>query len=220
MDHKSIPIAIIDDHTLFRQGLISLLSEFPEVNIVFDAANGAEMKEKINLHPLPEVILMDISMPVLDGYEATLWLRQQHPDINVLALSMFEEDKPIIKMLKSGAGGYLLKESKTSDLVNAVKIINQQGYYLNDLVSGKLLRSIQNEHLSSPLSTQLSANEMKFLQLCCSELTYKEIADQMHLSPHTIDNYRQELFQKFDLKSRTGLVLFAIKQELIDLSQC
>ena len=220
MDYKSIPIAIIDDHTLFRQGLISLLSEFSEVNIVFDAANGTEMKEKIDLHPLPEVILMDISMPVLDGYEATLWLKQQYPEIKILALSMFEEDKPIIKMLKNGAGGYLLKESKTSDLVNAIKIINQHGYYLNDLVSGKLLRNIQNEQLSTPLSTQLSTNETKFLQLCCSELTYKEIADQMNLSPHTIDNYRQELFQKFDIKSRTGLVLFAIKQELIDLSQC
>ncbi|SHG46093.1 response regulator transcription factor [Pedobacter caeni] len=219
MDKKTIPIAIIDDHTLFRQGLISLLAEFPEVDIVFDAANGEEMIEKLNKHPIPEVILMDISMPVIDGYEATLWLKQQHPEIRVLALSMFEEDKPIIKMLKNGAGGYLLKESRTSDLVNAIKIINQQGYYLNDLVSGKLLKSIQNEHMP-PLSNQLSANEMKFLQLCCSELTYKEIADQMNLSPHTIDNYRQELFQKFDLKSRTGLVLFAIKQELIDLSQC
>lgn len=219
MDKKTIPIAIIDDHTLFRQGLISLLAEFPEVDIVFDAANGEEMIEKLNKHPIPEVILMDISMPVIDGYEATLWLKQQHPEIRVLALSMFEEDKPIIKMLKNGAGGYLLKESRTSDLVNAIKIINQQGYYLNDLVSGKLLKSIQNEHMP-PLSNQLSANEMKFLQLCCSEFTYKEIADQMNLSPHTIDNYRQELFQKFDLKSRTGLVLFAIKQELIDLSQC
>ena len=104
MPEKQTPIAIIDDHTLFRQGMISLLSEFPEITIVFDAANGEEMKSKITRYPLPEVILMDISMPVMDGYESTRWLREFYPDIKVLALSMFEEEKPIIKMLKNGAG--------------------------------------------------------------------------------------------------------------------
>ncbi|WP_316803601.1 response regulator transcription factor [Pedobacter nototheniae] len=214
---KTISIAIIDDHNLFRQGMISLLSEFKEIQIVFDASNGEEMKEKITRNVLPEVILMDVSMPVMDGYESTTWIKENYPQIKVLALSMFEEDKPIIKMLKNGAGGYLLKESKTSDVVAAIKTIKDHGYYLNDLVSGKLLRNIQDNQPTQNISTDLSANEIKFLQLCCSEYTYKEIADQMNLSPHTIDNYRQELFQKFEIKSRTGLVLFALKNELFVL---
>lgn len=214
---KTISIAIIDDHNLFRQGMISLLSEFKEIQIVFDASNGEEMKNKIGRNPIPEVILMDVNMPVMDGYESTSWIKENYPQIKILALSMFDEDKPIIKMLKNGAGGYLLKESKTSDVVAAIKTINDHGYYLNDLVSGKLLRNIQHNQPTQNISTDLSANEIKFLQLCCSEYTYKEIADQMNLSPHTIDNYRQELFQRFEIKSRTGLVLFALKNELFVL---
>ncbi len=212
-----ISIAIVDDHHLFRQGLIKLLSEFKEIRMVFNASNGEEMKNEIRGRPLPEVILMDINMPVMDGYAATAWLKEHYPQIKILALSMHDEDKPIIKMLKNGSGGYLLKESKTSEVVNAIKTINEHGYYLNDLVSGRLLRNIQDDKSMQDLSNDLSSNEIKFLKLCCSEYTYKEIAEQMNLSPHTIDNYRQNLFQRFEIKSRTGLALFALKNELIVL---
>ncbi|WP_219223492.1 response regulator [Pedobacter antarcticus] len=216
-EDQIISIAIVDDHNLFRQGMISLLSEFREVHIIFDAPNGAVMKQKMTEGLIPEVILLDISMPIVDGYQAAAWIKENYPQTRILALSMFEEDKPIIKMLKSGAGGYLLKESKTTELVDAIKIIKQQGYYLNDLVSGKLLKNIQDNTAGQPLTSDLNTNEIRFLQLCCSEYTYKEIAEQMNLSPHTIDNYRQEIFQKFDIKSRTGLVLFALKHDLVEL---
>jgi DNA-binding NarL/FixJ family response regulator len=214
MEDQVIQIAIVDDHTLFRQGIGSLLSEYKEIEILFDAANGIELKEKLPRHTLPQVILMDITMPLMNGYETTAWVKQNYPDVKVLALSMFEEDEPIIKMLKNGAGGYILKESKASDLVYAVKTIASHGYFLNSLVSGKLLRSIQDDTLAKEPAQELTANETKFLEHCCSELTYKEIADKMFLSPHTIDNYREALFQKFDIKSRTGLVLFALKNNI------
>jgi len=214
MEDQVIQIVIVDDHTLFRQGIGSLLSEYKEVEILFDAANGIELKEKLPKHALPQVILMDITMPLMNGYETTAWIKQNYPDIKVLALSMFEEDEPIIKMLKSGAGGYILKESKASDLVHAIKTIASHGYFLNSLVSGKLLRSIQDDTLAKEPVHELTANETKFLEHCCSELTYKEIADKMYLSPHTIDNYREALFQKFEIKSRTGLVLFALKNNI------
>lgn len=217
MTSEKISIAIVDDHTLFRQGVSRLLSEFEDIHIVFDAANGAEMIEKIGANTLPQVVIMDITMPVMDGYEATLWLKTHYPDIHVLALSMFEDEKPIIKMLRNGAGGYMLKESKTTDLVNAIKTIASQGFFINDNVTGKLLRAIQKNNLSRDPVMDISANELRFLELCCLELTYKEIADKMNLSPHTIDNYREALFQRFDIKSRTGLVLFAIKHELIKI---
>ncbi|MBB6127302.1 response regulator transcription factor [Mucilaginibacter lappiensis] len=214
---EKINIAIVDDHTLFRQGVSRLLSEFEDIHIVFDAGNGAEMIERIKGNALPQVVIMDITMPVMDGYEATLWLKTHYPDVHVLALSMFEDEKPIIKMLRNGAGGYMLKESKTTDLVNAIKAIAQQGFFINDNVTGKLLRAIQSNNLSRDPVMNISANEQRFLELCCLELTYKEIADKMNLSPHTIDNYREALFQRFDIKSRTGLVLFAIKHELIKI---
>lgn len=214
MQHKTIQIAIVDDHTLFRQGLTSLLSEYPEIRLAFEAANGVEMKERLATSTVPDVILMDINMPVMDGYESTQWLKQHHPDVKILALSTFEDDKPIIKMLKNGAGGYLVKESRIADVVQAIRTIHEQGYFLNELISAKMLRSIQDNPTPGALQVQLSDNEITFLRLCCSELTYKEIAAEMKLSPHTIDNYRQELFDRLAIKSRTGLVLFAIKNEL------
>lgn len=216
MQHNTIHIAIVDDHTLFRQGLTLLLSEYPDIRLAFDAANGLEMKERLASAPEPDVILMDINMPVMDGFESTQWLKQHHPDIKILALSTFEDDKPIIKMLKNGAGGYLVKESRIADVVQAIRTIHEQGYFLNELISAKMLRSIQDNPTPGALQVQLSDNEVTFLRLCCSELTYKEIAAEMKLSPHTIDNYRQELFDRLAIKSRTGLVLFAIKNELYE----
>lgn len=217
MQPDKINIAIVDDHTLFRQGLANLLTESNEVNVLFDADNGADMINKLCGNTMPEVILMDITMPVMDGYETTKWLKENHPQINVLALSMFEEDKPIIGMLKSGAGGYMLKQSKAADLVSAIKGIAAQSFYINELVSGKLLRNIQNNQPVKNAPIGLNPNELKFLELCCSDLTYKQIADMMHLSPHTIDNYREALFQKFEVKSRTGLVISALRNELIKI---
>jgi len=217
MEIQKTAIGIVDDHTLFRKGVVSLLSESDEIDILFDVANGIEMQAMLKRDLQPEVILMDINMPQMDGYAATKWVTKTHPSIKVLALSMYDDDKPIIEMLKSGAGGYLLKESRTSDLIVAIKTIAAHGYFMNNLVSGKLIRSIQDDKPQKKTLDDISANELKFLQLCCSELTYKEIADKMNLSPHTIDNYREALFHRFEIKSRTGLVLFAIKSNLIKL---
>lgn len=217
MDNKEILVGIVDDHTMFRQGIRSILSENEDIKIVFDAPNGGIMKEKIATHPLPHVVLMDITMPQVNGYDATRWLKQNHPSVKVLALSMFEEDEPIIRMLKCGAGGYILKESTAADLVFAIKTIAEHDYFLNNLVTGKLIRSLQEEINAPNVVSDLTANEIRFLELCCSELTYKEIAGKMNLSVHTIDNYRDALFEKLELKSRTGLVLFALKNNIVRL---
>lgn len=210
MEKEKILLGIVDDHQLFRQGLCSLLACNSSVKVLFDASNGAVMKNVMLKHPLPDVILMDIAMPVVNGYEATRWLKQTHPSVQVLALTMFEDDLPIIQMLQSGAGGYIIKESSVSELVFAIKKVAESGYFINEMVTGKLIRSIQNIAPNEPCY-QLTTNETRFLQYCCSELTYKEIAAEMCLSPYTIDNYRDALFQKLELKSRTGLVLFALK---------
>lgn len=214
--NSPVKVALVDDHTLFRQGLAMLLSATPNVQIIFDAGNGSEMIEKINSGQLPEIILLDIDMPVMDGFEATAWIRTHHPQIKVLALSMFEDERSILGMLRNGAGGYLLKETRGVELLHAINTIVKDGYYLNNQVSGNLLRNIQNRDLQQ-LHEKFSANERKFLELCCSELTYKEIANKMNLSPHTIDNYREALFQEFGIRSRTGLAIFAIKNKLVKL---
>ena len=210
METEKIKIAIIDDHTLFRNGVAALMGEFHELKIIFEAGNGEQMQEMIKKHPLPDVILMDINMPVMDGYAATAWIKGAFPAVKVLALSMFEDDKAVIRMIRSGASGYVLKESKPRELLEAIKAIYTKGIYINEMVSGKLIRSVTADEKAP----EFSKKEIEFLKLCCSELTYKEMADKMFVSPRTIDNYRESLFQKLNLKSRTGLVLYAIQNEI------
>jgi DNA-binding NarL/FixJ family response regulator len=207
MENTPINIAIVDDHTLFRNGVAALMAEFDELNILFEAENGEKMQQMLAKHSAPDVMLMDINMPVMDGYAAAKWLKQKYPRVRILALSMFEDDKAVIQMIKCGAGGYVLKESRPRELLEAIKAIHEKGVYLNEMVSGKLLRSV-SEKDEPP---DLSKKELEFLKLCCSELTYKEIADQMFVSPRTVDNYREALFLKLNLKSRSGLVLYAIQ---------
>jgi DNA-binding NarL/FixJ family response regulator len=207
MENNKIHIAIVDDHTLFRNGVAALMAEFDELEVVFEAENGQQMQQALAKHVKPDVILMDINMPVMDGYASTQWLKQNYPKIRVLALSMFEDDKAVIQMIKCGAGGYVLKESRPRELLEAIKAIHEKGVYINEMVSGKLLRSVADKD-DLP---DISKKELEFLKLCCSELTYKEIADQMFVSPRTVDNYREALFLKLNLKSRSGLVLYAIQ---------
>jgi DNA-binding NarL/FixJ family response regulator len=214
METDKIRIAIVDDHTLFRNGVAALMGEFEELQILFQADNGQHMQQLlIKQKQLPQVILMDISMPVMDGYAATNWLKKNHPQIKVLALSMFEDDKAVINMIRCGACGYLLKESKPADLFEAIKTIIQKGVFINEMVTGKMIRSI----VEGESESAFSPNEIIFLKLCCTELTYKEIADQMCISPRTIENYRDALFQRLNLKSRTGLVLYAIQNEIVKI---
>ncbi|MBD1362392.1 response regulator transcription factor [Mucilaginibacter sp. ZT4R22] len=201
-----IKIAIVDDHTLFRQGIGALLKEHEEIQIVFEAGNGKLMQQALTKQPLPDVILMDINMPVMDGYASTAWLKANHPGVAVLALSMYEDDNSVIKMIKHGAGGYVLKECRPTELLGAIVSLKERGLYLNEMVSGKMFRSFNKAD-----DAQISTKELEFMKWCCSELTYKEIADKMFVSPRTVDSYRESLFQKLNLKSRVGLVLYAIK---------
>lgn len=210
MQTEQITIGIVDDHTLFRNGVNALMSEFEELKVVFEADNGKQLQQMLPKNALPQVILMDINMPEMDGYETTAWLKAKYPQVKVLALSMFEDDKAVLRMIRSGASGYVLKESKPRELLDAIKTIVTRGVYINELVSGKLIRSVGGNE-SGP---ELTPKELEFLKLACSELTYKEIADKMFVSPRTVDNYRESLFQKLNLKSRTGLVLYAIQNEI------
>lgn len=213
MQHPDISIAIVDDHTLFRSGLASLLEEFDEIEVMFEAMNGIDLQTKINQHPGVQLILMDINMPVMDGFASTKWVKANYPNVHVLALSMLEDEKAIIGMLKAGAGGYMLKESTPSDLLTAIKVIVNKGFYVNELVSGRLLVALKD----ADVKPTFSARELTFLQYCSTELTYKEIADLMNVSPRTVDNYRESLFAKLNIKSRTGLVVYGIKNNLINI---
>lgn len=210
-------IALADDHILLRDGLAGLVSKLG-YEVLFQADNGQELMNKVATGAIPDLVLMDINMPLKDGYETTSWLKKNYPDVKVLALSMYDDEHAIIRMLRSGARGYILKDSEPSELRAALEAILHKGFYYSDMVTGKLLHSIhqmdEEERITSSV-LGLNAREEDFLKYAATEMTYKEIADQMNLSPRTIDGYRDSLFEKLGLKSRVGLVLFAIKHGIV-----
>jgi len=212
-------IVLVDDHVLLRNGLASLLKNLGH-EVLFEADNGQAFIEKINSDQLPDLVLMDINMPEMDGYATTQWLKEKYPGIKVLALSMYDNEHSIIRMLKAGAKGYILKDSEPTELKAAVEALMNKGYYYSDLVSGKLIHAINKiEDEGSDINTMNNLNEREtdFLKYACTELTYKEIADKMFVSPRTIDGYRDTLFEKLHVKTRVGLVMYAIKNGIVQV---
>jgi len=209
-------IAIVDDHSLFASSLEKLINSFPEFRVVFHAKNGLELQEIIKQGgKLPEIILLDINMPVMDGFETAEWIMQNHSKIKILVLSMEDDEQAILKMLRKGAKGYLLKDIHPEILNLALKELINKGYYHSEKVSETLLHSLSPAEEGELL--KFKENELTFIQLACSEMTYKEIAVIMDLSPKTIDGYRQDLFQRLKIKNRVGLVIFALKNDLMQI---
>jgi DNA-binding NarL/FixJ family response regulator len=212
-------IVLVDDHSLLRMGLASMV-ESQGNTVLFEADNGKEFIEKLEPANLPHLVLMDINMPEMDGFETTQWLKQNHPGVKVLALSMYDNETSIIRMLKCGAKGYILKDSEPGELKEAIHAIISKGFYYSDLVSGKLMHAINNmDDATDDLKNLVPLNdrETTFLKYTCTELTYKEIADKMFVSHRTIDGYRDALFEKLKLKTRVGLVMYAIKNGIVNL---
>ena len=212
-------IVLVDDHSLLRMGLAQLISSLG-YTVSFEADNGKELIEQLSTKKIPDLVLMDINMPEMDGYETTQWLKQNHPDIKVLALSMYDNENSIIRMLKCGAKGYILKDSEPAELKAAIEDVMNKGYYYSDLVSGKLIHAINKiDDEGSDVNTVNNMNEREtdFLKWACSELTYKEIADKMFVSPRTVDGYRDALFEKLNVKTRVGLVMYAIKNGIVSI---
>lgn len=208
-------IAIVDDHALFAGSLERLINSFPTFATIYHVRNGVELQQKLSkVNEVPDVVLLDVNMPVMNGFETAEWLTSTHPKIKFIALTMDDEEHTIIKMLRLGAKGYLLKDIHPDVLKTALNEVIDKGYYHSQKVSEMLVRSLNPD---KDKSLFLKDNELIFIQLASSEMTYKEIAEVMNLSPKTIDGYRQELFNRFEVKNRVGLVIFALKNNLIHL---
>ena len=213
-------IVLVDDHSLLRMGLASLVESQGNV-VLYEADNGKEFLEKLDTNNLPDIVLMDINMPEMDGFETTQFLKQNHPEVKVLALSMYDNETSIIRMLKCGAKGYILKDSEPAELKAAIAALMDKGFYYSDLVSGKLMHAINKmDDDGDGLKNLVPLNdrETDFLKYTCTELTYKEIADKMFVSPRTIDGYRDALFEKLHVKTRVGLVMYAIKNGIVNIN--
>lgn len=216
-----LKVALVDDHRLFRKGLLSLLDMISgEIEVLFEADNGIDMQRKLaDTAQMPEIILMDISMPEMDGFESVSWLNKHHPSVKVLVVSMVENEESVIKMLKLGVKGYLSKDVEPQELNNALSAIKSQGFYYTDFITGKLVHTLQQDASIAQAQNDmaLTKKEVIFIELACSDMTYIDIANQMFLSPKTVDGYRTSLFNKLQVKSRVGLALYAVKHGYVKL---
>jgi DNA-binding NarL/FixJ family response regulator len=217
-DNK-IKVALVDDHVLLRNGLAALINSLDAYSVIFEADNGIDFQKKIKKDNAPDLVLLDINMPEMDGFATARWIKQNLPLVKVMALSMYDNENAVIRMFKAGAKGYILKDSEPAELKAALDSIINKGYYYSELVTGKLIHSINklDEDADVRNLVQLNDREIEFLKYACTEMTYKEIADKMYLSPRTIDGYRDALFEKLNLKTRVGLVMYAIKNGIVQV---
>lgn len=213
---KKYSVVIADDHSLLRNALANLINSFDNYKILFQADNGKQLKPLIQQFGIPDVVLVDVNMPEMDGFETTHWLHTHYPQVKVLVLSMLSDERTIIKMLKLGARGYLLKNAEPEELRDALDAVIKKSVYLPDYISGKIISGLHNDADRELDAIQLNEREREFLRWASTELSYKEIADKMHLSFRTIDDYRQNLFAKLKVHSRIGLVLYAIRNGIAE----
>ncbi|WP_166384094.1 response regulator transcription factor [Polaribacter sp. 11A2H] len=206
-------VVIVDDHTLLSQAIAAMVNTFSKFKVLYTCKNGQELIDKFSTSPefIPDVVLMDINMPIMNGIETTEWISKNHKDVHVMALSVEDEDATILKMLKVGAIGYLLKDTEKVVLEKALVEIAENGFYHTKNVTNLLMKSLSG---GGKAEIQLKEREITFMKHACSELTYKEIAEIMCLSPKTIDGYRDVLFTKLQVKNRVGLVMYAIKNKI------
>ena len=211
-------IAIADDHRLFREGIARIIANWgAPYKLVLEAINGSDLIAKLEDSKLPDMIIMDVNMPVMDGFTATEKISQTYPQIRVLALTMLDNDIVFERLVKSGIHGFLRKNTAPAELKRAIDMLMDSGLYFDQEQMTKMIRILRKESEGLEGVASLSPREVEFLRLACSEKTYAEVAEEMHLSEKTIDGYRARVFEKLGVKSRVGMVLKAVKEGVVDL---
>lgn len=212
---RKIQFAIADDHSMLRKGLVRLLQTYGSFECVFEANNGEEVQRAMKTTKIPDIMILDVGMSKGNGFETASWLHKNYPQVKILALSMYQDESTILRMIQAGAKGYLTKNSEPEELKFAIETLYEKGAYLPEYLSPKLLSGIQNGALQKALDNPtLNEKEKQFLKLLCQELSYQKISEIMFVSPRTIDDYRKRLARKLRVKGRAGLIMYAIKNIL------
>jgi len=214
-----LTIALVDDHILIRNALSDLLRR-NNYTVVCEADNGKVFFDYLETNPLPDIILLDINMPVMDGYSTMEEISRKYKEHKVIALSMYDSEQSIFRMIKAGAKGYLLKESQPKELIAAIESVNTLGIYYSEIVNTRLIKglaSIVDKDQKKNNVLEFTPKEIEILHQFCTEMSYKEIATKLSLSVRTIEGYRDGLFDKTGINTRVGLVIYAIKTGVVRL---
>ncbi len=211
-EKKEYKIALADDHMLIRKGIAGLINDFDEYKVIIEAATGEELLNTMRGGLVPDIVLLDLNMPGMGGRETAMQLYEDFPIVNILMLSMYDTEISMIQLLKAGVRGFLKKDVTPTELKLALNAVIHTGYYHSHNTTGKLVNVFRKSRENfSLMSMMLNETEINFLRLTCTEYTYKGIANEMGLNPRTIDNLRDSLFEKLDVKSRIGLAMYAIR---------
>ena len=214
-----IKVAIADDHQIFRKGVILSLRQYTNIKFIFEADNGEALIQKVEDNDPPDVILMDLKMPVKDGIETTKYLNKHFPAIRVIILTMYEDERFVGHLMDSGANGYLLKSTEPSEIKKAITDVMRTGFYLNNFVNKVLIKKNYAKQKFNPnLNSEvvISEREKEVLTLVCMEFTAQEIAQKMEISARTVEAIKDRLMERFGVKNSVGLVFYAMKNSLID----
>jgi DNA-binding NarL/FixJ family response regulator len=185
---SKVKVVIVDDHKLFRIGIMELVNDFEGFTVAWEAEHGKDLINKLSPDNFPEIILLDISMPVMDGYQTAEWLTKHHPDIKVLALSMHNDDNSILRMLKCGVNGYILKNTDPSELEKALRTLETEGTYYSSKVAELAIKSLHQK--KKEIRPDLSQREIEFLKLACTELPYNSFAPLLNIHPRVVESTR------------------------------
>ncbi len=211
-----IRLALADDQTLFRKGLAILLREMEGVEVALESAHGADLLKAIALVPV-DIVLLDLEMPVMNGAETMARIREEHPELRVIMLSMHAEESTIVRMMELGANAYVLKTAEPEEIESAIRSVAESGYYFSDLVSRLMLHGLVTKRKVQPRFPEhepLTERELLVLQMICQEFTTTEIAGKLFLSPRTIEGYRNNILQKTGARNTAGIVVYAMAQGL------
>jgi two-component system, NarL family, invasion response regulator UvrY len=205
-------IILADDHILLRDALVNLINNFENFCVTAVAGNGEEVIAALK-NTTANIVLMDLNMPKMDGYETAQWITLHHPNIKIIILTMYDSEVALIRLLKAGVHGFLKKDIHPNELKNALLAVADGAFYYSNHTTHKIASLFRNE--DGLQKSILNSSEIEFLKLATTDMTYKEIANKMNLTPRAIDNYRDALFEKLDVKSRVGLAIYAVKNGVV-----
>ena len=218
---SSIKVAITDDQVLFRRGIASIINTFEGISIVLEADNGRMLLDSLQtLESLPDVVLLDLSMPELNGIETTKILHVSYPSIKIIILSVYGEDRFVTHLMELGVNAYLFKNVEPEEVERAIRTVMDKDFYFNEAFLNAMKNRLTNKRqkilLTDNIPSTLTAREIEVLKLICQQKTAQEIAEQLFISVRTVDGHRNNLLEKTGVRNSAGLVLFAIKHRLID----
>lgn len=216
-----ITVALVDDHVITRKGIKSVIELHPEIKVVHEAANGKQLMEQLPGVHIPDILILDINMPEMNGFETIRAVQRKFPSIKIIVFSLICEEDAVINMITSGACGYITKSADPSSLATVITTVYETGIYVSELVKKEYFKYAAKTKIKPGFNgaQYLSPKELEFIKLSTSNLSYKEIAEILEVSPKTIENYRDSLFQKLNIHNRAALALYGFKNGLINTCQ-